>query len=285
LGYPITGCPWCQLRLLYPYILDGLLENQTSLNPTELITDTAGYSDVVFGLFWLLGYQLSPRLADVGGTRLWRIDRSADYGQLNGVSKNVISTRLIETHWDDLLRVAGSLKLKTVRASTFIRALQAGQHASTLARAIGEIGRIAKSLFLLAYVDDEAYRRRVLTQLNRGEERHRLAREVFYGRRGELRQRYREGQEDQLSALGLVLNVLVLWNTWYIDQALGYLRASGRAVADAELARLWPLSSSHFNMVGRYSFAVPELIAQGAFRPLVQGTEQAEESPNTDTRV
>ena len=73
-------------------------------------------------------------------SRLWRIDRTADYGALNGVSKNVVATRLIETHWDDLLRVAGSLKLKTVRASTFIRALLAGQHASTLARAIGEVG-------------------------------------------------------------------------------------------------------------------------------------------------
>ena len=262
-----------------PYILDGLLENQTSLTPTELITDTAGYSDIIFGLFWLLGYQFSPQLADAGGSRLWRIDRTADYGVLNGVSKNVVATRLIEKHWDDLLRVAGSLKLKTVRASTFIRALLAGQHASTLARAIGEVGRIAKSLFLLAYLDDAAYRRRVLTQLNRGEERHRLAREVFYGRRGELRQRYREGQEDQLNALGLVLNVLVLWNTWYMDQALGYLRTSGLTITDEDLARLWPLNSSHFNLVGRYSFAVPELITRGAFRPLTEDMSATEEIP------
>jgi hypothetical protein len=112
-----------------------------------------------------------------------------------------------------------------------------------------------------------------------------LAREVFYGRRGELRQRYREGQEDQLNALGLVLNVLVLWNTWYMDQALGYLRTSGRTIPDADLARLWPLSSSHFNMVGRYSFAVPEMITRGAFRPLAQGTEEAEDIPDRDTHA
>jgi hypothetical protein len=46
------------------YILEGLLEQQTSLRPTELMTDTAGASDIVFGLFWLLGFQFSPRLAD-----------------------------------------------------------------------------------------------------------------------------------------------------------------------------------------------------------------------------
>ncbi len=69
---------------------------------------------------------------------------------------------------------------------------------------------------MLAYVDDERYRRRILTQLNRGESRHSVARAVFHGQRGELRQRYREGQEDQLGALGLVVNALVLWNTLYM---------------------------------------------------------------------
>jgi len=252
-----------------PYILDGLLEQQTSLEPTELITDTAGYSDIIFGLFWLLGYQFSPRLADIGETRLWRIDRSADYGALNGVSRQVVNTKLIATHWDDLLRVAGSLKLKTVRASIFIRALHAAQRTSTLARALAELGRIAKTRHLLAYIDEESFRRRVLTQLNRGEERHRLAREMFYGRRGELRQSYREGQEDQLSALGLMLNVLVLWNTWYMDRALSHLRDSGVAVQEGDVRRLWPLESAHINMLGRYTFSVPEAIAQGAFRPLM----------------
>lgn len=67
----------------------------------------------------------------------------------------------------------------------------------SVARALEELGRIIKTLYLLAYIDDEAYRRRILAQLNRGEGRHQLARVVFHGKRGELRQRYREGQEDQ----------------------------------------------------------------------------------------
>jgi TnpA family transposase len=58
-----------------PYVLDRLLENQTSLEPKQLMTDTAGYSDIVFGLFWLLGFQFSPRLADIGESRFWRLAR------------------------------------------------------------------------------------------------------------------------------------------------------------------------------------------------------------------
>ena len=81
----------------------------------------------------------------------------------------------------------------TVRASELIRALQRGGRPSSLARTISEIGRIAKTLHLLAYIDDEAYRRRILRQINRGEGRHSVARAVFFGKRGELRRRYKRG--------------------------------------------------------------------------------------------
>ena len=85
---------------------------------------------------------------------------------------------------------------------------------------MAEFGRIDKSLHTLNYIDDEDKRRATLIQLNRGESRHNVAREIFHGKRGELRQRYREGQEDQLGSLGLVTNVIILWNTIYIEAAL-----------------------------------------------------------------
>jgi TnpA family transposase len=74
------------------------------------MTDTAGYSDLVFGLFWLLGYQFSPHLADLGESRFWRMDRTADYGALNGLARQRIKPPLISKNWDDMLRVAGSLR-------------------------------------------------------------------------------------------------------------------------------------------------------------------------------
>ena len=137
-----------------------------------------------------------------------------------------------------------------------------------------------KSLYLLSYIDDEAYRRRILVQLNRGKGRHQLARAVFHGKRGELRQRYREGQEDQLGALGLVVNVIVLWNTIYMDVALNQLRAEGFDVRDEDVARLSPLGFEHINMLGRYAFTLPDAVARGELRPLrnpaAQGTEADE---------
>jgi TnpA family transposase len=250
------------------FILEGLLEQQTRLHPTQLMSDTAGSSDIVFGLFWLLGFQFSPRLADIGGTRFWRLDPHADYGVLDYLSRHRVNLDRIRHHWDDMLRVAGSLKMGTVSASELMRSLLNTERPSTLARAIADLGRLPKTLHLLRLIDDATYRRGILTQLNRGEGRHDLAREVFHGRRGELRQRYREGQEDQLGALGLVVNILVLWNTVYMQAALDQLRAEGYEVRVDDVARLSPLGFGHFNFLGRYSFNLAEPIAKGKLRPL-----------------
>lgn len=102
-----------------------------------------------------------------------------------------------------MLRLAGSLKPGRVPATGIMRTLQVGDRPTRLAQAIIDFRRIDKTLHTLTYTDDEAKRRGTLTQLNRGEGQLSVARAVFHGKRGELRQRYREGQEDQLGALGL----------------------------------------------------------------------------------
>jgi TnpA family transposase len=136
------------------------------------------------------------------------------------------------------------------------------QQPTKLARALADLGRIIKTMHLLNYFDDAAYRRRILVQLNRGEARHMLARVVFHGKRGELRQRYRQGQEDQLGALGLIVNAVVLWNTIYIE----------------DVARLSPLGHDHINMLGRYAFTLPARVARGERRPLRDPNQHADEA-------
>jgi TnpA family transposase len=255
------------------FVLEGLLEQQTGLNPTEIMTDTAGASDLIFGLFWLLGYQFSPRLADAGEAVFWRIDKKADYGMLNDLARGSVNTRRIEQHWDDMLRIAGSLKLGTIQASELIRSLLKSDRPSSLAKAIIDAGRINKTLYLLNYIDDEDYRRRILTQLNRGEGRHAVARVICHGQRGEIRKRYREGQEDQLGALGLVTNAVVLWNTLYMQAALDHLRQQPQEIREEDEKRLSPLLHGHVNVLGHYSFNLAEEIMMGQLRPLNQSSE------------
>lgn len=144
---------------------------------------------------------------------------------------------------------------------------------SSLAKAIIDAGRINKTLYLLNYIDDEDYRRRILTQLNRGEGRHAVARVICHGQRGEIRKRYREGQEDQLGALGLVTNAVVLWNTIYMQAALDHLRQQPQEIREKDEKRLSPLLHGHVNVLGHYSFTLAEQIMKGLLRPLNQSSE------------
>jgi TnpA family transposase len=252
-----------------PYILECLLEQPTSLRPTEIMSDTASYTDIIFGIFGLLGYQFSPYLADMGDRRFWRIDRDADYGALNKLSRNVVRAEAVLPHWDDFLRVAGSLLLGRVKPMQLMPLFQGGGRASALAKALGEFGRLPKTQHMLNFIDlDENYRRRIRIQLNRHEGRHSLERAIFHGRRGEVREGYREGQGEVLGALGFVANAVVLWNTIYMDAALAHLESQGTPVSEADQERLSPLGFAHINFQGRFSFDLPEIVQQGQLRPL-----------------
>lgn len=87
------------------------------------MTDTAGTSDIIFGLFWLLGYQFSPRLADAGEEVFWRVDKSANYGALDELARGCVDLSKAEDQWDEMMRTAGSLILGTIHASELIRSL------------------------------------------------------------------------------------------------------------------------------------------------------------------
>ncbi|WP_425547535.1 Tn3 family transposase, partial [Actinomadura vinacea] len=96
-------------------------------------------------------------------------------------------------------------------------------------------------------MSDDGYRRMIGTQLNVQEARHRLARRIAFGNRGQLRQRYREGMEDQIGSLGLALNAVVWWNSLYLDAAVKQLRADGFSATDEMCARLSPICYDHIN--------------------------------------
>jgi TnpA family transposase len=77
------------------------------------------------------------------------MDPIADYGAPDGVPATASTPASSPDHWDDLLRVAGSLATGAVTASDLLRTLQRGPGVTTLTRALAELGRIAKTLYLL----------------------------------------------------------------------------------------------------------------------------------------
>lgn len=271
----VTGTPRDSL-----HILDVLLNLDGGPKPEIIATDEASYSDMVFGLFKMLGYRFSPRIADIGDTKYWRAHwpdaPATDYGPLNAIARHKVNLSKIETHWPDLLRVIGSLITHQVRAYDVLKMLGRDGSPTPLGQAFTEYGRIAKTLHLLAMIDpvDDTHHRGVNAQTTVQESRHRLARKIFHGRRGQIYQKYREGQEDQLGALGLVVNAITLWNTRYLDSAVTELRARGWQIRDEDIARLSPLGHAHLNELGRYTFSTTN--TPKTLRPFRDPTADAE---------
>ena len=250
------------------HLLDVLTQQRTKLNFQEVMVDTAGTSDVIFALFWLMGYQFSPRLADIGSSRFWRIDAAVDYGVLNDIATHKVSLKAVNKNWDDVLRLGISLKLGYINATELIRSLFKNGRPSSLAKVLINIGRVRKTIYMLRYIDDAEYRRHILTQLNKGECRHSVFRAIYHGKRGEIYKHYKENQEDQLNSLSLVTNSIVIWNTVYIQKAIDLLKEKGETVNDEDVAMLSPLISKHINILGKYSFVLPKAVRDGKLREL-----------------
>ena len=68
-----------------------------------------------------------------------------------------------------------------------------------------------------------------------------------------------------MGALGLVVNIVILWNTLYINAALDQLAGEGYSIQPEDVARLSPLV---FDLLGRYAFSVPDSVVRGQLRPL-----------------
>lgn len=185
--------------------------------------------------------------------------RERGYGPLDATARGRIDVARVRRHWPDILRLVASIHTGTISAYDAMRMLQAGGNPTQLGDALAHLGRVFKTLHVLAYVDLPPYRREIKAMRDLQEGRHDLGRHVFHGRKGELYRAYQEGMEDQLGALGLVLNCITLWNTVYLDAAIKLLRATGYPVLDADVARLSPYVRKHINVHGHYSFQLPEL--------------------------
>jgi len=140
------------------------------------------------------------------------------------------------------------------------------QQQNPLQQALQEVGRIAKTLHILEYVDDPAFRRRVLIGLNKGEHLHSLARDIAFGRQGRFHDRGYEAQLNRASALSLVINAIAVWNTRYFEQAQAKLAQQGIPVPEEVWHHLSPLQWAHIHLNGSYRLTDVEL--EGDFRPL-----------------
>jgi TnpA family transposase len=250
------------------HVLDGLLYHESDLRIEEHYTDTAGFTDHVFGLMHLLGFRFAPRIRGLADKRLYIQGDANQYPTLAGLIGGRVNVKHIRTHWDEILRLAASIEQGTVTASLMLRKLGSYPRQNGLAVALRELGRIERTLFALDWMQNPELRRRVQIGLNKGEARNALARAVFLNRLGEIRDRSFENQRYRASGLNLTVAAIILWNTVYLERAIRMLRDSGQIIDEKLLPHLSPLGWEHINLTGDYIWQQDKLVKQGKFRPL-----------------
>ncbi|MBP1991230.1 TnpA family transposase [Paenibacillus eucommiae] len=216
----------------------------------------------------LLGFRFAPRIRDLKDKNLYVHGDIKAFPTLASLIGGGINVKHIRTQWDDVLRLAASIKQGTVTASLMLRKLGSYPRQNGLAMALRELGRIERTLFTLDWLQNVELRRRVQVGLNKGEAKNALARAVFFNRLGELRDRSFENQRYRASGLNLVVAAIVLWNTVYLERAIQALRTRGRSIDDNLLQHLSPLGWEHINLTGDYTLQQSKQVAPGKFRPL-----------------
>lgn len=238
------------------FTLDEILGNTTELPIVEHTTDSHGQTLATFALFDLTGFRLSPRIAKLIEAPLWRSHPPSHYQRwaLAGpLLQHHAQVDAIAEHWDDLVRIGGSLKLGHVSAALLIAKLQAGSRQHPLAKAMLEYGKLLRTLHALRWFTDEAFRRRIGRQLNRGEATNDLRRFIFFANRGAVRSPHHDDQTTQAHCHTLVVNACVLSTTGYLEDAVDAEQADGHEVSDEAKAHL---SFAHFEAINPYGTLV-----------------------------
>ena len=241
-----------------PYVLDEILTNETELTILEHTTDTHGYSDLIFAFFDLANKRFAPRLRDIKNQRLCKI--KPDKENLVGIQypqlkfTGTVNIDYLKRHADDLKRVAASVLTGTVTASLLINKLQSYPRQNNLMYVLQSYGQLVKTIFICRYLLQLPLRHRINTQLNKGEQLHNLRVYLWFGGDGIIRKKQEKEQQVTARCLNLLTNIVMVWNTVYIQEILKQLKKEGFEVDEKDLEHVSPAPFEHINRLGKYDF-------------------------------
>ena len=234
------------------YILDGLLKNSSDIQPDILHADTQGQSEPVFALSYLLGIELMPRIRNWQDYIFVRPDETLQYEYIDSLFKEIVDWNLIQTHWEDLMQMALSIKAGKLMPSTIFRKLNTYSRKNRIYQAFKALGQVIRTLFLLQYISDRKLRREITACTNKVEGYNHFLDWLFFGKDGIITENDPEEQEKRLKYLDLVASAVILQNTIDLSLAVQELSASGYQINQGQLAILSPYMTNHIKRYGDY---------------------------------
>jgi TnpA family transposase len=222
------------------------------LKPDTIHADTQGQSTAIFGLAYLLGIQLMPRIRNWKEQHLFRSSPEARYQHIDELFTAQVDWPLIETMVPDLLRVAVSIQTGAMLPSDILRRLSSASRKNKLYFALRELGRVVRTMFLLRYLSDVELRHTIQTATTKSERFNHFVQWVAFGGDSVIAENVRDEQRKFIKYNHLVANLLTFHNLVNMTRALQWLEAEGHVISDEVLARFSPYPTNHLNRFGHY---------------------------------
>ncbi|MFC2137802.1 Tn3 family transposase [Bacteroidota bacterium] len=241
-------------------VIDGLMHDEDT-GSTIHSTDTHGFSEIAFAITNCLGIFFAPRIKNYSDLTLYTFkDQKRKkyeeycYKILPDRSK-YINENIIEEQWDNILRLLVTIKLRETTASKLLKRLSSYPRQHPLNKAIKEVGRIYKSIFILIYLNDLSLRQSTEKMLNKIEQSHQFAKALFFGNNQEISQETKEDQEVVVSNRHLIQNAIILWNYLKLSDILSKIEDENDFNNILNIVKSSSVMSwQHINLHGEYDF-------------------------------
>lgn len=231
------------------YILDLLMNEDINIKPNILHSDTQGQNEPIFGLSFLLGIDLMPRIRNWKNLKFYKLDKTKVYEHIDELFTDNIDWELIKTYLPDMLRVAISIKMGKITPSTILRKLGSYSRKNKLYQAFSELGRAIRSEFLLKYISDIDLRRTIQESTNKCESFNGFTKWINFGSDGVIRENNRDEQSKMIKYNQLVANSIIFYNVYHMSIILQNLASEGYEINEDILSSLSPYMTGYYIII------------------------------------
>jgi TnpA family transposase len=234
------------------YILDALLQNLSDLHPKRVHADSHGQSAAVFGLAYLLGIELMPRIRRWRKLRLYRAERDSRYRHIDSMFSGTVNWALIREHYPQFMQLALAIQGGALAPSAVLARINSYSTRNRFALALQELGKAVRTTYLLEWIMSDSLRRTVHKGTTKIERHHKFAKHLAFGGDGLFRTNDPADQEKAIVYNELVANAVALQTVVDQTQALHALKSAGVRIDLADLAFLSPYPTSKLKRFGDY---------------------------------
>ncbi|EDY86699.1 transposase [gamma proteobacterium HTCC5015] len=251
------------------YILDGLLNDESDFNPDTVHGDTQAQSTPVFGLAYLLGIKLMPRIRNIKDLSFYKPDRNMVLKHIQSLFNEPIKWDLIEKHYADMMRTAMSVKAGKITASTILRRFGTKNRKNKLYFAFRELGRVVRTMFLLEYITDIDLRRTIQAATCKSEEFNEFARWLFFANGGKIAANLKHEQSKIVKYNHLLANFAILYNVNAMTEVFNQLKSEGHNITREHMAAFSPYHTEHLGRLGSFELDLTKQVRPMTFELLI----------------